>query len=55
MVSHGVVLTFAREMVTCVQCVLDAGCTAPIAGFQPGETVHPACESNDRDVSLMYY
>ena len=55
MVSHGVVLTFAHEMVTRVQCALDAGCTAPIAGFQPGETVHPACESNDREVSLMYY
>ena len=55
MVSHGVVLTFAREMATRVQRALDAGCMALIAGFQPGETAHPACESNDRDVSLMYY
>ena len=49
MASHGVVLTFAREMATRVQRALDAGCTAPIAGFQPGETAHPARESNDRD------
>ena len=55
MVSHGVVLTFTREMVTCVQHALDAGCKALIVGFQPGETVHPACESNDRDVSLIHY
>ena len=55
MASHGVVLTFAREMATRVQRALDAGCTAPIAGFQPGKTTHPARESNDRDISLMYY
>ena len=55
MVSHGVILTFARKMVTHVQHALDAGCTAPIAGIQPGETAHSARESNDRDISLMYY
>jgi len=55
MVSHGVVLTFAHKMATRVQCALDAGCTAWIAGFQPGKIVHLACESNDRDVTLIHY